>query len=108
MKLFPKMNIMNKLEMKLGLSKSILKIVLITMLLALVIYGVSNYYNCYFKNVLESYNQDDVRRRVEAAMEDAIEDTTSSLEKNLEEASEEVGYAMEKAIKEIEDEIASQ
>ena len=107
MKLYPKMNIMNKLEMKLGLSKSILKIVIITLLLALIIYGVSNYYNYYFKNVLESYDTDDVRRRVENAMDDAIEDTTSSLQKNLEEASEEVRYALEKAIEEKEKDVES-
>ena len=104
MKLFPSMNILNKLETKSGLSKQTLKVVLITLLLALVIFGVSNYYNYYFKNILESLDSDEVTRAAEDAMNDAVDDTVASLRNNLESASEEIQYTMEKAIEENEDE----
>lgn len=97
MKLFPKLNLFSKFEMKFGVQKSILKLLLITLLLAFVIYGVTTYYNNSFKKTLENENFDSkkVQQQVEEAMEDAIEDTNAIMQLSLEKASEEVYYALE-------------
>ena len=103
--LFPKTNMMNKIVMKLGISKPLIKILLITILLMLIMYGVRKYYNIYFKNVLESYSIDQVERIVENAMEDAIEASTSSISKHLEDATDEARDALTNALNDMEERI---
>jgi len=107
MKLFPKLNLFNKFEMKFGVQKSILKLLLITLLLAFVIYGVTTYYNSFFKKTLENVNFDSkkVQQQVEEAMDDAIEDTNAMVQLSLEKASEEVYYVLEQQMENIDKKI---
>ena len=105
MKLFPKMNILNRLEMKLGLSKSLLKIMLITLLLALIIYVVKYYYDNYFLTVLENYDSEELEIVIRNAFNDAQNEMTSTIATSLDAVNEETQLAMVKAINKIEAEI---